>query len=48
VALCSGLMDAVTGQVITVDEGWSLVSPVTFLTGLGWPAAFPPSGGTEG
>src|SRR5207244_1423165 len=24
VALCSGLMDAVTGQVIRVDEGWSL------------------------
>lgn len=31
VALCSGLMDAVTGQVITVDEGWSLVSPLKFL-----------------
>ncbi len=40
-ALCSGLMDAVTGQVITVDEGWSLVSPIAFLTGRGTPGAFP-------
>jgi enoyl-[acyl-carrier protein] reductase III len=32
VALCSGLMDAVTGQVIVVDEGWSIVSPLTFIT----------------
>ncbi len=37
VALCSGLCDAVTGQVIVVDEGWSLVSPMTFLTGRGLP-----------
>jgi NAD(P)-dependent dehydrogenase (short-subunit alcohol dehydrogenase family) len=42
VALCSGLMDSVTGQVVTVDEGLSLVSPATFLTGRGWPAPFPP------
>lgn len=28
-ALCSGLMDGLTGQVIVVDEGWSLVSPFT-------------------
>ncbi len=31
VALCSGLMDAVTGQVIVVDEGWSLLGPTHFL-----------------
>ncbi len=31
VALCSGYMDAVTGQVITVDAGWGLVSPVELL-----------------
>jgi NAD(P)-dependent dehydrogenase (short-subunit alcohol dehydrogenase family) len=41
VALCSGLMDGVTGQVITVDGGLSLISLVTFLTGAGWPAGFP-------
>lgn len=40
VALCSGLMDAVTGQVIVVDEGWSLVSPVAFLTSHGLPKGF--------
>jgi NAD(P)-dependent dehydrogenase (short-subunit alcohol dehydrogenase family) len=28
VALCSGLMDAVTGQVLVVDEGWSLLDPL--------------------
>lgn len=28
VALCSGWMDAVIGQVLTVDEGWSLISPL--------------------
>jgi NAD(P)-dependent dehydrogenase (short-subunit alcohol dehydrogenase family) len=33
VALCSGLLDAITGQLIVVDEGWSLVSPPTYLTG---------------
>ena len=31
VALCSGYMDAITGQVITVDEGWGLVSPLELL-----------------
>ena len=31
IALCSGDMDAVTGQVITVDEGWGLVSPFSLL-----------------
>lgn len=41
VALCSGLMDGVTGQVIPVDEGWSLTSPIAYLTGKGWPAPFP-------
>jgi enoyl-[acyl-carrier-protein] reductase (NADH) len=34
-ALCSGLMDSVTGQVIVVDEGASLVSPLARLTGGG-------------
>lgn len=42
VALCSGLMDGMTGQVVTVDEGLSLLSPITYLTGHGWPGAFPP------
>jgi NAD(P)-dependent dehydrogenase (short-subunit alcohol dehydrogenase family) len=32
-ALCSGLMDGVSGQTIVVDEGWSLVSPLALLTG---------------
>jgi NAD(P)-dependent dehydrogenase (short-subunit alcohol dehydrogenase family) len=41
VALCSGLMDSVTGQVIAVDEGWSLVSPMAYLTGSGLLGAFP-------
>jgi NAD(P)-dependent dehydrogenase (short-subunit alcohol dehydrogenase family) len=41
VAMCSGLMDGVTGQVITVDEGASLVSPITYATGVGWPGQFP-------
>ena len=41
VALCSGWMDAVTGQVIVADEGWSLVSPVAYLTGEGLPDEFP-------
>jgi NAD(P)-dependent dehydrogenase (short-subunit alcohol dehydrogenase family) len=48
IALCSGLMDGVTGQVITVDEGFSLLGPVTFLTGRGWPAPFPDTSVTEG
>jgi NAD(P)-dependent dehydrogenase (short-subunit alcohol dehydrogenase family) len=41
VALCSGWMDAVTGQVIVVDEGWSLVSPIAYVTGRGSPGSFP-------
>lgn len=32
VALCSGLMDAVTGQVIVADEGWSLLGAATFIS----------------
>jgi enoyl-[acyl-carrier-protein] reductase (NADH) len=44
VALCSGWMDSVTGQVIAVDEGWSLVSPVAYLAGKGLPGAFPQTG----
>jgi NAD(P)-dependent dehydrogenase (short-subunit alcohol dehydrogenase family) len=43
VALCSGLMDSVTGQVIVVDEGASLISPVAWVTGQKLPAPFPPS-----
>lgn len=31
VALCSGYMDAITGQVITIDEGWGLVSPLELI-----------------
>jgi NAD(P)-dependent dehydrogenase (short-subunit alcohol dehydrogenase family) len=30
-ALCSGWMDAVTGQVIVADEGWSLMSPTSLF-----------------
>jgi NAD(P)-dependent dehydrogenase (short-subunit alcohol dehydrogenase family) len=41
VALCSGLMDSVTGQIISVDEGTSLLSPVTYVTGAGMPGGFP-------
>jgi len=41
VAFCSGLMDSVTGQVLTIDEGWSLVSPIALVTGKGLPGAFP-------
>jgi len=37
VALCSGWMDGVSGQVIAVDEGASLISPIAYLTGRGWP-----------
>jgi hypothetical protein len=33
VALASGLFDAVTGQTIVVDEGWSLLSPANYLVG---------------
>jgi NAD(P)-dependent dehydrogenase (short-subunit alcohol dehydrogenase family) len=41
VALSSGLMDAVSGQTITIDEGWSVVSPIAYLTGSGLPGLFP-------
>lgn len=41
IALCSGFMDAVTGQVIVADEGWSFVSPIAYLTGEGLPGDFP-------
>jgi hypothetical protein len=34
-------MDSVTGQVITVDEGVSLLSPIHYLTGESWPGPFP-------
>jgi NAD(P)-dependent dehydrogenase (short-subunit alcohol dehydrogenase family) len=44
IALCSGFMDGVTGQVMTVDEGLSLISPLAYLTGHGMPGPFPPSG----
>jgi hypothetical protein len=37
-------MDGITGQVITVDEGASLLSPVMYMTGKGWPGPFPPGG----
>jgi NAD(P)-dependent dehydrogenase (short-subunit alcohol dehydrogenase family) len=47
VALCSGLLDSVTGQVITVDEGLSLLSPITCLTQRGWPAPFPAATGDD-
>lgn len=40
VALCSGLMDGVTGQVITVDEGFSVLSPLARATDR-TPAPFP-------
>jgi enoyl-[acyl-carrier-protein] reductase (NADH) len=33
VALCSGLLDSVTGQVLVVDEGWSLVDPLDWNSG---------------
>ena len=41
VGMCSGLMDAITGQVIVVDEGWSLISPLDFVHGRSTPFAFP-------
>jgi len=33
VALASGWMDAVNGQTLVVDEGWSRVSPLALLAG---------------
>ena len=41
VALCSGWMDSVTGQILATDEGWSLVNPVSYITGDGLPKDFP-------
>lgn len=41
VALFSGLMDSVTGQVITVDEGVSLIGPFAYMTQHGWPGRMP-------
>jgi hypothetical protein len=38
-------MDSVTGQVLVVDEGWSLVDPLAFLTGGALPGPFPDAGG---
>jgi NAD(P)-dependent dehydrogenase (short-subunit alcohol dehydrogenase family) len=32
VALCSGLMDSVTGQILVADEGWSLVDPIAYVS----------------
>jgi NAD(P)-dependent dehydrogenase (short-subunit alcohol dehydrogenase family) len=40
-ALCSGLLDSITGQVIVVDEGWSLISIPMLLSGMPQPFAFP-------
>ena len=42
VALCSGLLDSMTGQVLVVDEGWSLVDP------LGWTWPVPGRPGRRG
>lgn len=42
VALCSGLLDGMTGQVLSVDEGWSLVSEVALAAGGELPRPFPP------
>jgi NAD(P)-dependent dehydrogenase (short-subunit alcohol dehydrogenase family) len=47
VGLCSGLMDGITGQVITVDEGMSLISPVVYMTQRGWPGRLPQTGSDE-
>jgi NAD(P)-dependent dehydrogenase (short-subunit alcohol dehydrogenase family) len=44
VALASGLMDSVTGQTLVVDEGWSLISPLAYVTGGGPPFDFPVDG----
>jgi enoyl-[acyl-carrier-protein] reductase (NADH) len=44
VGLCSGLMDSITGQVVTVDEGFSLLSPAVYLMDSGWPGPFPGNG----
>ncbi|MBP2323435.1 NAD(P)-dependent dehydrogenase (short-subunit alcohol dehydrogenase family) [Kibdelosporangium banguiense] len=44
VALSSGLLDAVTGQVLRVDEGMSLLGPSAFLVGRREPFEFPRDG----
>ena len=44
VALASGWMDAVAGQIIVVDEGWSHVSPLSLITRTGLPGSFPEGG----
>jgi NAD(P)-dependent dehydrogenase (short-subunit alcohol dehydrogenase family) len=36
VALCSGWLDAVTGQTLVADEGWSLADPIFYVTGRGF------------
>ncbi len=41
VALTSGLLDAVTGQTIIVDEGWCRVSPISIGTNTVGRFAFP-------
>jgi 3-oxoacyl-[acyl-carrier protein] reductase len=41
VALCSGMLDSVTGQVLVADEGWSLVDPIAYITTSGLPGPFP-------
>ena len=40
-AVASGLMDALTGQVITVDEGWELLGTPALLAGQGESFRFP-------
>lgn len=40
VALCSGLMDSITGQIINVDAGGSLISPISYISRLGLPGQF--------
>lgn len=45
VALSSGLLDAMTGQVLTIDEGMSLLVPAAYLTGRGEGFVFPAEGG---
>ncbi len=37
-----------TGQVLVVDEGWSLVGPISYITGRGAPGAFPKTDGGTG
>ncbi len=44
VALSSGLLDAMTGQVLVVDEGMSLLVPAAYLTGRSEGFVFPDEG----